>query len=434
MPYFSGPNGIREVADPGERFTQAFRESRLAKLYGDYFKTGNADLGQLARFDPEGAAKIKAEQERRGLAALLGNIYEAPDDQRQGLIAEAFRKDPTLGMNAAKMFDPRFVNATNGLPSELQTFQAMTKGMSEDDILKARRVALGLDPRQSSAAIGYQKITGADGRERLVAVDPRQVGAVDMSSGQAFGSGVGAGGQSAPSGGDMQKDIALANELAKAGFDPDKIDAWLTERGQRANALGALPAGGAQFVGRTPEQQAALTEQAKADVQYGNMGRVGQMEATNAGLKAEAEAAAKARTEQSLKVAIRARDDREQLSLLSDAAGLLKTATSGGAEEAWKGANRYFGRTTEGAKADAQLNVIAGKLTGKVPRFEGPQSNTDVDMYKQMAGDLANPNKTRGERIAAAHGMINLIIKYQNYTKQQNNQAPATGGFRILPD
>ena len=108
MPYFSGPNGIREVADPGERFTQAFKESRLARLYGDYFKTGNADLGQLARFDPEGAAKIKAEQERTGLAALLGNIYEAPDDQRQSLIAEAFRKDPTLGMNAAKMFDPRF--------------------------------------------------------------------------------------------------------------------------------------------------------------------------------------------------------------------------------------------------------------------------------------------------------------------------------------
>ena len=26
MPYFSGPNGIREVADPGERFMAAYKE------------------------------------------------------------------------------------------------------------------------------------------------------------------------------------------------------------------------------------------------------------------------------------------------------------------------------------------------------------------------------------------------------------------------
>jgi hypothetical protein len=52
-------------------------------------------------------------------------------------------------------------------------------------------VKYGLDPRKSSAAITYQKVIGADGVERLVAVDPRAVGAHVVGSGQTYGSGVG---------------------------------------------------------------------------------------------------------------------------------------------------------------------------------------------------------------------------------------------------
>ena len=48
-----------------------------------------------------------------------------------------------------------------------------------------------------------------------------------------------------------------------------------------------------------------------------------------------------------------------------------------------------------------------------------------------MAGDLANPNKTRGERIAAAQGMINLISKYQDYAAQQKGNAPAQAGGKL---
>ncbi len=45
----------------------------------------------------------------------------------------------------------------------------------------------------------------------------------------------------APDRGGMEADIALANQLAQAGFDPDKIDAFLSARGQVAEAPGAQP-------------------------------------------------------------------------------------------------------------------------------------------------------------------------------------------------
>ncbi len=50
---------------------------------------------------------------------------------------------------------------------------------------------MGLDHRESSAAIQYKTVTGPDGVPRLVAVDPRDVGARVVGSGEAYGSGVG---------------------------------------------------------------------------------------------------------------------------------------------------------------------------------------------------------------------------------------------------
>nr|WP_313470866.1 D-Ala-D-Ala carboxypeptidase family metallohydrolase [Stenotrophomonas geniculata] len=73
-------------------------------------------------------------------------------------------------------------------PTDVRSFQMMTQGLSPEDVERARRINLGLAGRESSAAIGYQKVKGPDGVERLVAVDPRQIGAQVVGDGAGYGS------------------------------------------------------------------------------------------------------------------------------------------------------------------------------------------------------------------------------------------------------
>lgn len=70
-----------------------------------------------------------------------------------------------------------------------------------------------------------------------------------------------------------------------------------------------------------------------------------------------------------------------------------------------------FGFGTEGAKNTARLEVIGAKLTANVPRFEGPQSNIDVQFYKQAAADVANPLKPDSVRLEALRTAAQLIKK-----------------------
>lgn len=235
----------------------------------------------------------RREREKQSkLADLLANAYGTQDEsQRQQYVQEAIRTDPQAGIGLAKLLDPRF--AQNGTPAGLAEFQALTKGLPEDDVMKARRVRLGLDPRQSSAAIGYQKVTGPDGREYLVATDPRGVGATTIGGGPGFGT---FGGQQqpmqAPDKGGMEADIALANQLAQAGFDPDKIDAFLANRGRMAEQQTA-PQGMNPFAGPTPQETAYAKEAGQQRAQIDTLAQRGQIEAQNAAARERAVADAK---------------------------------------------------------------------------------------------------------------------------------------------
>ncbi|MFE6189977.1 hypothetical protein ACFQ6U_36855, partial [Streptomyces sp. NPDC056465] len=86
-----------------------------------------------------------------------------------------------------------------------------------------------------------------------------------------------------------------------------------------------------------------------------------------------------------------------------------------------------FNVSTEGAKATAGLNVLAAKLVGKVPRFEGPQSDKDVMLYRQAAGDLANPQLPVGTRMAALQTMRDLNTSYATSPQLGAPQQPQPG-------
>lgn len=86
--------------------------------------------------------------------------------------------------------------------------------------------------------------------------------------------------------------------------------------------------------------------------------------------------------------------------------------SSGGFNAAVTAVREYFGGGGDASAADTQLNVLGGALVGMQPRFEGPQGVLDVELYKQMAGDVGNPKKPIAARMAALQSMIAMQKKY----------------------
>jgi hypothetical protein len=111
--------------------------------------------------------------------------------------------------------------------------------------------------------------------------------------------------------------------------------------------------------------------------------------------------------------AVAARKLNDQLKAgIASARELIPKATASGAGAMLDNAAAFFGKSTEGADAAAQLDTIAGWMTSNVPRMQGPQSDKDVLLYKQMAGDVANRNLPASRRLAALDTLEKLQGKY----------------------
>lgn len=97
MPTYNYGAGFTVQGDPGSAFTEGYKKSKLAKL--------------------------------------LGEAYQAPEEQRGSLLAKMMQVDPETGMQAAKMLDPRFSQA-GGSPFGVQSTYVDDQG---------RRVAIMRD-------------------------------------------------------------------------------------------------------------------------------------------------------------------------------------------------------------------------------------------------------------------------------------------------
>lgn len=110
--------------------------------------------------------------------------------------------------------------------------------------------------------------------------------------------------------------------------------------------------------------------------------------------------------------------------IIQEAKKILPQATSGIFQRGVSGSASLAGISTSMDQADRQLQILGGKLTSSVPRFEGPQSNYDVELYKKMAGDIANPNVPYKSRLAAIKEIEKLNNKYMKKSPAKS-QAPA---------
>lgn len=71
-----------------------------------------------------------------------------------------------------------------------------------------------------------------------------------------------------------------------------------------------------------------------------------------------------------------------------------------------------LGHTSKGAAATAKLKALGGQLVMMMPRMEGPQSDKDVALYKEMAGNVASPITPKAQRLAALDAIEQLNKKY----------------------
>lgn len=110
--------------------------------------------------------------------------------------------------------------------AEGRTFNQLISGMSPEDQDQARRVKVGIAAKPSSAAVQYKSVTGPDGVVRMVAFDPRAVGAQVMGSGETYGSGVPTiGGPATMATPGLPPQAAAPSQQAPIGSDDDTIPA-----------------------------------------------------------------------------------------------------------------------------------------------------------------------------------------------------------------
>lgn len=254
----------------------------------------------------------------------------------------------------------------------------------------------------------------------------------------------------AQQGGNQPAAMQLANEYQKRVQAGDMEGANLlaqfaktVDRGLQVGADGAyqqLPGYG-EAAGGIAAQKKGMETQAQKNVEAvmnpkiaGGEAGARQAQELNysapiAEQKQVGEAAGKKRAE----IENRASGAPNQLMLIKQAREYLPNASSGLLDVGMRGAAGLVGKSTPSGQADRQLQVLSAALTGAVPRFEGPQGVLDVQLYKQAAGDVANPNVPYQDRLAALDTMEQLQNKYTEAAGGVPDVAESSGVVQANP-
>jgi hypothetical protein len=100
------------------------------------------------------------------------------------------------------------------------------------------------------------------------------------------------------------------------------------------------------------------------------------------------------------------------MTVLDEADNLIGKATGSYLGAGVDQAARVFGGATGGDKAIAQLKVLEGNLMMNQPRMEGPQSDKDVLLYRQNAGQIGDPTVPNSIKKAALKEIRKITEKY----------------------
>ena len=109
----------------------------------------------------------------------------------------------------------------------------------------------------------------------------------------------------------------------------------------------------------------------------------------------------------------KANDASGVMDIIELAEPLLDEATESLAGTALDAAGRLIGLSTDGAEAAAKLKTLEGALILKMPRMEGPQSDRDQMLYRQMAAQIGDSTVPARIRKAALETLQELNEKYK---------------------
>lgn len=153
-------------------------------------------LGRLSAFLP-GAAGMADEDKRalitQGLLAMGAGILKNNSGNygKAGPAIGAGISEGLLAMNkgadnlSEQKYRQQVMERGYGDPAGLREFQALTEGLSPEEVEQARRVRLGIEGRASSAGFQPIKFKGPDGRERVGTFNGR-TGRIDTPDGLSF--------------------------------------------------------------------------------------------------------------------------------------------------------------------------------------------------------------------------------------------------------
>lgn len=109
----------------------------------------------------------------------------------------------------------------------------------------------------------------------------------------------------------------------------------------------------------------------------------------------------------------------DTLSMLTEAEKLIDKSTGSLGGTVVDAVTGSVGYSTEGAKAAAQLKVLQAGLMTNMPRMEGPQSDRDVDLYREAAGKIGDPMVPNETKKAAVQIIRTINEKYASRGKGQ---------------
>ncbi|HHP4677627.1 TPA: hypothetical protein ACSB4D_001476 [Acinetobacter baumannii] len=110
--------------------------------------------------------------------------------------------------------------------------------------------------------------------------------------------------------------------------------------------------------------------------------------------------------------------------VLDEIQGILPQATASYAGRGIDLLARGVGLATPGDVATGKLGTLGGQLVALMPKMSGPQSDKDVAMYKQMAGQLDDPTIPLQVRQAALETIRSLNNKYAEMNTQRASTVP----------
>ena len=129
----------------------------------------------------------------------------------------------------------------------------------------------------------------------------------------------------------------------------------------------------------------------------------------------------------------RTRDADAVLPILDQAEKIIGGGHGSGVGNILGGVSNFtglgLGQTSKNA-VDAQMKVLSGALVSKMPKMSGPQSDKDVLLYKEMAGQIGDAALPIEVRRAAMKEVRRLNEKYATpATVAEFRGAGASGGW-----